>query len=430
MNDQDHRPIGWIFLIVLFFATCWPDKSYGAVEVGNAVFYISELSVLFLPIAYLLYPRRNSVIASSGLRISIIIFFVTLCFVGFTKCAFLSEQPIGFLRDLRHILPLLSGLSLIFLGMRIRADGVWLTILLGLSCSYILSILFFVLDVDPIFISTKEVEIEVASMVKGRLRNMNSGLSMLFLCVLIAWKKNQQYKEYFVWVLIVSSLSLAVSLLSFNRTLLVMYPVVLLGFLFFHFDIRKAICIAALVGVSAAGIFFIYGSNDAVRRQVDHRILSLQYGADALLETGFYGTRDVLYGGYVDLAADYWFVGAPYYVPKSYAKPVGGETRPVFVTDISIATIFLKFGVLQLLAFIWVIWRMLAEALAMHRRLRCAPPGARSFVNAFMMALVIYLPISLNLDVLARQQPIFFLSILLTFSVLNAPRVSGGVRRN
>ena len=405
-----------IFLFLLFLATCWPNKSLGAIELGSAVFYVSELAMLFMPCVYVFCPTQSGMRLSPRLRKSIIIFFVAIFLVGLAKVAFMGERPLAFIRDLRHILPLLSGLALLYMGMRIRPKLVWTVLLIALSCSYVSSFLFFVLDIDPIFISTKEGELEVAGSVRGRMVNVNSALSVIALGVLVVWKSDGVSQKVSMSVLVVCLMCLGTSILTFNRTLMFAYPVALFVFLFFHFDFRKAASLIIAIIFTAGAATYFYSSNDTVRRQVDKRILSIQYGLGAVLESGYYGTRDVMYEEYKGMIKDYWFLGTPYHVPKSFKKTKEGILAPVFVTDISLMTIMLKFGIVGLFSFVWLLWAIFREGLDIRRYLLAFHPSARVMVNAFLFSLVVYLPISLNSDVLTRQAPIFYLCIILMFS--------------
>lgn len=407
--------MGWLFQCVMFLTFVLPISGIGAIQVGSAVVEPREFGFILLPMIYMCYPRTKLGDKEWRLKGAVILLLVAIGLTAPLKTFIVRESVNGFLRDLRMILPLLSGLGIVLLGVRIRPMVTMLVLLYAILGSFLVSLVLYLLGIDSVDFMVDGQSAEVMLFNKGRFVSMNAPFCILAWGVLLSKRKMKLPLLLSVSIYVVCPMAIMAGILTFNRTIAVAQLLIIAINYRLLIGSRKVVLVISVIAFVAIGLAAVLKSDSDVLNQVEARILVAKDGLSELLDAGYYGTRDELYRGYVDVLKEYWLVGSPNKVKVTERSWVAGmeDTR---ATDISVVTMASLFGVFVAGCFCWFWWVLFSDFLRYSRLHRRRVQGYDFFLRATLQALPIYALVSLNYDVLARA-PIVLVIIL--FSLMS-----------
>ncbi|QTE22519.1 hypothetical protein [Polaribacter cellanae] len=232
----------------------------------------------------------------------------------------------------------------------------------------------------------------------GRIINSNASFGLIGIYLLLS--KKQKWYSSGKLVKFVSVLSIISLMLSFNRTFLAILIIEILYLVKKTFSVRKLIKTFLLSASFILLIILIYNNNKIIKNSVDKRITSIVLGEKTLKSSTIDGNRRVIYEGVLDrLNSGYFWIGLPMKKPIFVwlRKWSTGEDREMSVTDTSVITFLLRYGIIPLFLIV-LIFKQLYKV---------------SRNNFYKTIFVLYLISSLNIDSLLRQNTVFFLIIIL-----------------
>ncbi len=388
-----HTLFNRFFYIILFFGFFLPTNSSFFLPLPGVQLSLSEFAFFLLPIINVFcYSPNSTIFKSPRLKRNIVLLIVVVVFTEVVVKKFMYGQSFGdAFKAIRVGVPLFSSLVLITQGIRADIRIVWKTLLFAISASVLIALLSLVISL-PIY-----QELDSANILeeqKGRLGNANFQFGLIGLYLLV--QESDQWYSKGRLVKITAILSVFAVILNFNRTFLALLAVETIYLLWAKFDFKKFRKII-FYGFLALIIFFgAYFNSQTMRYQMDQRIFSILEGQQTLAENTIEGNREVIYNAVQEKLADGYFVlGLPYKTPifTWAARWSFQDDRVMRVTDTSIFTILLRYGVFPLIL-IFLILRQLYL-----------------FSNNpfFKTILILFLLASLNIDLILRQNGIFFL---------------------
>ena len=409
----------WIFCFLLFCTFVSPMPEITQFKFGPIISNATEMGFIVSTLFCLLFPVKGKWQTPMVVKIASTVFVAALFAAGLSKMIFQGETVIGFIKDLRYIIPLLCAVVVARLGPVFEPRLVWCGILTGVAASFILSGYFLVFDVSFIIEDEKLGAIEIQGLSQGRLNNSNSGFVFFGLPILFCLERNNKNFQLRRLLVFTSILTLIGGIATFSRTV-ILYILIFVPFLMLrNWSWREFQKGSIVLTCALAFAAILYQTVPEAQRQVDHRILVVTGGIDKLLERGYYGTREVLYEGYLELAMKYPLFGCNNLTPKSiYDRYSKTGLRDVFVTDISFFTILLSYGAVVLCAYLFFLASIYIAARSMEKKIirihKMPSPLLRVIIISFPLVAIV----SLNYDALARNVPIFFIAILFSYHKL------------
>jgi len=350
---------GFIFLILIWIAFILPRPYWSTIPFFIGHTNLSELAIILLPFVYALYPINKEIVTSKEyilLKKTILVFITLFICVNVIQYLAYGGSILDYIRVNHFFIPLYVSMMLIYMGPRIDSKLLLMNLLLCLSFSYFLSLLWFFFDIEitPFFAGSRVKE-DFEILREGRIANVNSGFAYIALVILFlisSYRKHLQIKPLLFNALLgCCMLSLILQFLSFNRTFLL----ISIFFLFFinlkYFKFRTIVITLCLVSSIGASLYFVYNHSEAVQKQVEQRIFAVMQGQDALLGSVYYNKRDILYQDYLKAGEKYYLLGVPPNVAVTEVF-VDGEYRVVNVSDVSLITIFLRVGIIPFFVYI------------------------------------------------------------------------------
>ena len=382
-----------------------PSNSDFYITLPGVQLQIRELAFLLLPVVNLFCWSNNRVwVADRKLKALIAWFLIIVVFTELFKHLNYYEGLVNVLKTFRIGLPLFSSLLLVYTGIRADIEKVWRSLLWAISVSAVLTLItpFVYL---PIYPSIEGENILEAT--QGRLMNSNSSFGIIGIYLL--YKDKDRWYNKGRLPMLTSLLSIAVLILSFNRTYLALLALTFIYLSFTEFSFRKAFKII-YIPVVALGIFWAaYNYSEVIQRQVDKRIFDIVTGKTELSESVYENNREVIFDGVIDRIKDgYWLFGL------SHDKPIFTWYRDssmysdsgyfdMTTTDTSFFNILLRYGLIPFIFFLSIMYRIFKTAT----------------LGIYHFSFLIFLVASLNLDALVRHNSIFLLITLLfiTYSI-------------
>ncbi|WP_425236740.1 hypothetical protein [Ulvibacterium sp.] len=392
-----HTLFNRLFYLVLFLGFFLPSNSTFYLPLPGVQLRINEFAFFVLPVINLFcYSPSGAIFKNSSLKRNIILLIIVVVFTEVVVKKFMYGQSLGdAIKAIRVGLPLFSSLVLITQGIRADITIVWKTILLAVSASVLIAILsvFVSLPIYPNF----DDGADILRQQGGRLGNANFHFGLIGMYLLI--QESDKWYSQGKLVKITAILSVFAIILSFNRTLLALMSLEAAYLLWNKFDFKKIMRIASY-GVLALAVFFgAYANNQTMRNQIDKRIFSILEGQQSITESTVDGNREVIYNAVEEkLTAGYYLMGLPYKTPifTWIARWSFQDDRHMTVTDTSIFTIILRYGIIPLL----LISIILKQLYSLSNNL------------FFKTILILILIGSLNLDLLLRLNTTLFLALI------------------
>lgn len=404
--------MGIFFNFLLFIGFFLPFKELGYFSLGPVIFSVSEFAFILLPIVYFFYKKTDIYPLGKGIRNVALFLLVTLALVGMLKVLSGQDSPFSLLKQYRPIVPFLSGLLILTQGLKINPRIAFITLITAILVSNLGAIVlsFYGISDAGRMIDGRFIAIE--TMTQGRFAADNGTFSILALLFLVFIKRRDFPLLLYLFFVSCFLITAIVGALTFNRTMLVFYPVVFIIGSIFAFSIQRTLRISfalILVGIVVIGSYYTI---DEVQRQVDKRILSVQYGVDSLLEAGYYETREFLYVHYLEIIKNYWFIGSPGSISTGGFVKASMDGSPLRITDISVVTIAILFGLIAAFVFILFWGYYWFSVFKIFKFFQVRKGDSPFILSVLVFGLPIYFIMSLNFDLIARQQVVFVLLIL------------------
>ena len=392
----------YLFYILLFIGFFLPTNNNFYIPLPGVLLKVNELAFLLLPIVNVLCVSKGSVrFIDKKLSNRIIIFIGIILFTEFVVKRLYFGQGFGdAFKTIRMGMPLFSSLVLILQGIRVDIKVVWKVLLVAISSSVILSLISLIIPL-PIYYDL-ESGADLLKENQGRVMNSNASFGVIGLYLLFE-NKDKWYNQGRL-VRITAILSLIALVIGFNRTYLAILTLEGCYLVYKNFSVKQIVR-----GIFIAGMFFgvglyAYFNNTIIQRQIDKRILSIVFQETTIAESTISDNRDGIYANIEErLEEGYWVIGLPYKVAifEGYS-PKKGRYKAT-KTDISLINLLLRYGILPLIIFIFIIWRLR--------------------YHTFRLALFLYALASLNIDSLYGHNSIFFI-IIITFLIHYEPSKS------
>ena len=373
-----------------------PSNSSFFITLPGVQLQVREFAFFLLPIVNLLCRSKNKVwIADRKLKSLIAWFLIIIIFTELFKHLYFDEGLGNVFKTIRIGLPLFSSLLLVYTGIRADIKKVWRTLLWAISVSSVLTLItpFVFL---PIYPSIEGENILEAA--KGRL--MNSNASFGIIGVYLLYKDKNHWYNNGMLPKLTALLSIAVLILTFNRTYLALLVLAFLYLSFTEFSLRKAFKIISIPIVAIIIFLTVYNFSEVIQRQVDKRIFDIVLGTTLLKESVYENNREGIYDGIINrINEGYWAFGLPYTTEIFVLYKTDGTIYKASKTDVSIINVLLRYGLVPLIFFLLILLRTY-----------------RLDFEIVKFAILLYSLGSLNIDSLLAHNSIMFLLILLFIS--------------
>lgn len=410
------KGFNFIFYLIVFFGFVLPSNSEFYFSLLGVEFEIRELAFIFLPLVNLFCWSENRVfIKDSRLRLLVFCFVAIVVITEFSKHLYLNQGLGNSVKTIRIGLPLISSLLLLYSGIRADIKKVWRALLLAISISALLTLLtpFVYLPIYPLIEGGNVLE-----RMQGRLMNANTAFVFISITLLYGNSDTWFTKDWLSGF--TSFMCILILILSFNRTFLGIFILVIIYLTFSHLTYYRILKFFS-VGVLLFGIVLgSYKSSEIIQSQVDRRILALLYGTKLLKTDVIKNNRDVIFEGVSErIREGYWVFGLSYDRPiftrnRQLSTFTDFQSLHMSLTDTTCINVLLRYGVIPFSLLSLIMIRLVKTS------------RSRSFRLVFFMLIVA----SINIDTLLKQNSIFFL-VIFYFSVIseryfNTNTIEGG----
>lgn len=408
-QSSDDLPKGYLFNLLLFLVFVLPIWDIATFKVGSIITNMREVCLVFLPVVYFFYPRRKDSL-SIETKYWVVTFFVIIAATAIIKKVLYGLAPFDAVKNFRVTLPVLSGLLIVLQGRKIDPRFCIKTILVAIVISYLLTPLMVAIGVQPSTFMVGGRELQVEYLRNGRFANKNFEFSLLGIALLFYVPQVQTFQDWFKRLIMAASiLSILMLILSFNRTM--MAAGALLGLVLLLNNLRPKtlgyIALTTIVAGSIAGYFYM--TRPRIQRQVDQRILIVFQQEGGLAQSVYYGNRDRLYDTFLDKLDHYWVLGLP-----GGVSLINNENTNSAKSDISLYNIWIRHGLVALIAFIIVLALIYADQ---KQKLEWLPDGSLSHqvAKAVIITFPLYVLVSFNIDALVAHNAILFILLFANF---------------
>lgn len=398
MIDKD-KILQYIFYFIVFIVFYNPVNDAYHIEIFGVKLALSEIAFLALPFINLLIERKYSQeVCSEDLKRIVVIFFFYIVSVSFIKDVIYIGSFGDFTKSLRLSLPLISSFTILLSGLRVDIKKLWRIILIAVLLSNMIAISAFLFHIER-FLPPKDNLTRA-----GRLFNSNFEFSIIALFLLFESKKFWYNKGFLP--IITSVFSLLGLIMHGNRTFLIAVFLSSLYFTFTKFSLSILVRSSIILLIVGFTFIMVYLNVDVLKRQVDLRILPLVMTNEYVFEDAYYNNRDFIVDGVIEkIDQGYWLIGLPYSKPIfSYNMNVyriSGRDKMV-LTDTSLVNLLLRYGILALILFSIIFFRLFVN------NLHSANPS-----RIFLYTTPFYFLTSINVDSFVSHNLIFFLIIVL-----------------
>lgn len=393
------NPFNRLFYIILFLGFFLPSNSFFYFDVFGVSFRINEIAFILLPLINCLCSSKNSVkINDKKIKILILLFIIIVLFTEFSKIIIFNESLFNTIKAIRIAIPLFSSLLLVYMGIRADIRKVWRTLLWAISISVFISLLSLVINL-PIY---GDVEINGSNILSVEGRLYNSNVSFAVIGLFLIFKEKNKWYNYGRLPYFVSISSIIAIILIFSRTYL---AIIFFGYIYLAMKTftwktaSKFIMIPILIFSS---FLIAYTNSPAVQRQVDRRILSIILDETTISELTIVNNREIIYESVLDkIKKKYWIIGLPLSKPiLIWYNKDGHDRLGMYVTDTSIITVLLRYGIIPLLILALIYIRLFKYYK----------------IPIFKFTFLMFLLVSWNVDSLFRANSVFFLFMIFLVS--------------
>jgi hypothetical protein len=361
-------------------------------------------------LVYLFYRDRKIPLLSAGTRYAVCFLFGTIALSVSYRVLVSGDSLMSLLRDIRVHLPFYSVLLVLLQGLKIQPRLMLKVILSAISLSGLYSIFIALTGMEIGSLYIEGQELSQSGNLEGRVLNLNSlaaifGLALLALrdrCAFIGDKALAMATTITCLVLVI------VGIIGFNRTILFFYPLLMSLFMLNLNNFKRGFIVMLAFVVSVVTAVILYQTNFEVREQLNRRVVyPLAGGQGAILENIYFGNREVLYRNYAGILKEHWGMGAPQTVAFKMIADSSGVIKSRAV-DVSILSLWLRHGVISMVAFVFLYARFIVDFYKSRRVLRRFQVG-HGVLMAIVLALSIYMLIGLNVNIIASNGLAFLL---------------------
>lgn len=392
-------PKGVLFNIVLFLTFFLSNAALSSFKAG-VIINIRQIGMILLPMIYFLYPDRGIHVINKTTRTLIIILLLVFFLSDLLKIPFYATSLSNVPKSWRICASLISILLVVIQGVKIDPEGIKKTLLLALLTSFFLTLALGVLGLGPSAVTADDSTIDVGGSA-GRFGNDNASFALIAVALLF---HKEQFQRIFGRNLLLARVtcvsSIFILLLTFNRTMIMGMLLMTAYFLLRRLSAKKLLILGVLILASVRLMVWFYETNDTVKRQIDRRILIIyEKGWEGVQESGIKGNRDVLWKQYEQRLYDYPYIGVP--MEEGLARTAFGYLSSI--TDMSMATVTLRFGVVAGLLYLLLLWCLLMQL----RRKYPNDKDANKVYNILVLPLMMGFVCSFNIDLLSRHNFIY-----------------------
>ncbi len=396
-NVIDRTILGAVALLASFpFGQVFYFKIAGGI--------LSAFEVIYLIIAMLILIKILTVGEIKKTFLPFLLFIVTITMCLFISVVVYNIPIIASLRQLRNYLPFLIGTMLLLTGTNVTTERYLCVLIIAsiFSSTTALVMHYIMPDVLAKMLSSSEELVSITT-TYGRLYWTNA---TLFFFVLLSFMLPQKEK-YISKVIMSIALVLTFACLfnTLNRTMLIGLALFLVGYIFLEkritLSIKRSI---KVIGVGVLCVLIVFGAisfNPKVNHLAEKRYMGSGYGFDQVYEIAIVMGRFPIYEQYANSIKTYFPIGQGLGRPFSI-RPNGDE---VPITDISVLSFLLPFGLLGLIAFcvfIYTLFRLVSRAK------NCISDRETHIIKLF---LIISLIMSLNIDLFSRNNFVIFVTM-------------------
>ncbi|TKS56986.1 hypothetical protein [Mesohalobacter halotolerans] len=390
----------YLFLLAIFLGFFLPNNSNFILSIGGFNLRIRELAFFLLPIFNFLSVNQNSYPTNSKkIKSSIYILLIIVTLTESLKMLYFGYGLYGFLVSIKFGFPLFSSLIIILQKIKTNLKLVWQILLITLSISFILSFISIFINI-PIYQNMEGMDYLDA--VQGRIINSNSSFGLIGIYLLMS--KNKGWYNKGLLVKLTSFLSIISLLISFNRTYLILALFLVFFLIFKNFGAKYFIKAILILIISFFIFQFAYYNFDAIKNQVDRRIVSILIGEKTVFSSAFEGNRDYIIEATLNnIIKGHWVFGLPYdaiMVKYSHLDSTA-SLHIASLTDTSFINILLRYGILPLLIIFQIFYKMLRVNKS----------------KLYQYIFFLFFIASINIDSLMRHNSVLFLTMLFFISI-------------
>lgn len=404
-----------LFYVLIFVLFVVPDKHFLSFNLfGLGHFNVFQFVALLLPGTLLFISPKYR--PSKSLFFAGIFFLVYLIFISLIKDIIYNGSLTGLFLELRLSLVFICAVLVLMLGDRVNRKLFFNLVLMSVFISYLLSLVGFIFEIPLQSYSVRYEEGAFYTFTNGRLINGNKDLSVLGVYFLFRGSSLRSVlsKRIYYFLITLAVLSISIAVLNFDRTLLALL-ILEVALLTVFSEFKKLginlFRLAVLLLIFAFLMSLAYNGNEAVRIQVDRRILSVFFTDDVgvgLSNSVWEDNRDFMFTGAIYTFLEFPVFGSHFGTPL-FTFPDGTEA---FQTDVTFLNILARFG---LIGFFLAGWFFFKWIIALKSSLYSTDLINRFLRDMLIMCIPLFLLYSLNHDAIYRGSVVILLALMSTF---------------
>lgn len=386
-----------VVLSLLCFIAVIPFAQVFHLNTGFAIFNVYEILLLLLASVFILINFKRGIAKEHANYVFFVIAMFTI--YSFYSFAFLDINFGSWINQTRNFLPFfvacMALLTRLYIDKSKLLNGITFALAIS-SFSAIIIHTFFKDFVACAFSSSDEVSRIILE--GGRMHWGSSVLALFGLAALmIARDKHKRMLLGFAFLVILSG-----SLFTQNRTMLVGLLVFFVTTQLFVFKKSvKPVIYITFVSVIVAGVFLSLASDNMVA--LFQKRLFLTDSAGVEIDHALFVGRVGLYDQYLDRIFSSFPYGQGLGVPFSYGIFSG---EPIFISDISLVSFSIPFGLLGLVALLLFIGKLF-KSFKKYNKTYHDDKGPKVFYWLLFTSFLV----SLNVDIFSRNIFVVYLSV-------------------
>lgn len=366
---------------------------------------LSAFEVIYVILSMLIFIKILTVGKITKNFLAILVFTMTITMYLFISVVVYDMAISDFFRQLRNYFPFLIGAMLLLAGINLTTDRYLRALIIAsIFSSTTAMVMYYIMpDVLAKMLSSSEKLVSMTT-IHGRLYWANA---TLFFFVLLSFMLQQ--KEKYISKVIMSIafvLTFACLFNTLNRTMMIGLALFVVGYIFLEkritVSIKRSIKVISIGILCILIIFGIMSFNPKVNHLIEKRYIGSGYGVEQVYEAAVIIGRFPIYEQYINSIKTYFPVGQGLGRPFSIRQ--NGDGVPI--TDISIISFLLPFGLLGLILFcifIYTLFRLVSRAN------NCI---SEREIHTIKLFLIISLVMSLNIDLFSRNNFVIYLTVL------------------
>lgn len=390
-----------VVVFLLYSMAIIPFSQVFYLNVGLVTFNTYELLLLALCFVFILIIIKRGIAKEHA---NYVLFVVTM-FVVYSSCSlvFLDVSFSSWVTQTRFFLPFIVACMALLTRLYIDKAKFLNGITLVLAVSALLAIIIHLFFKDFLAYAFAASD-DVSRIIQGGRMYWGSSVLALFGFAAFMIEKNKNRRMLLMLAVFVILVAI---LFTQNRTILagLMFLFFAAQFFVFKKAVRPFVYISIFSLISAV-IFFYFASNDMI--VLFQKRLFLTDSAGAEIDHAFFIGRVGLYNQYLDRLGSTFPFGQSLGLPFAYGIFSG---EPIFVSDISLLSFSISFGLLGLVALLIFIAKLF-KSFEKYKMIYRNDKSPKVFYWLLFTAFII----SLNVDIFSRN---IFVVYLAVFAVLH-----------